>query len=113
VTSALSVRQRREDLSVLDEDDLVLVRRSFDDLWPTSRRFATLFYDHLFEHAPETRLFFRGDLDRQRSRLLTMITAMVGSLDRPDVFESIVAGLTTRHADYGVQPEHYGPSKRH
>jgi nitric oxide dioxygenase len=91
------------------EDDLVLIRQSFDELWPASRRFATLFYDHLFEHAPETRLLFRGDLDRQRSRLLTMITVMVGSLDQPDVFESIVADLTTRHADYGVRPEHFGP----
>ena len=26
-----------------------------------------------------------------------MITAMVGSLDQPDVFESIVADLTQRH----------------
>ena len=93
----------------MDEDDLVLIRRSFDEVWPASRRFATLFYDRLFEHAPETRLLFRGDLDRQRSRLLTMITAMVGSLDQPDVFESIVADLTQRHPGYGVRPEHYGP----
>ena len=36
-----------------------------------------------------------------------MITAMVGSLDQPDVFESIVADLTQRHPGYGVRPEHY------
>jgi hemoglobin-like flavoprotein len=52
---------------------------------------------------------FRGDLIDQRSRLLTMITAMVGSLDQPEVFESIVADLTSRHPGYGVRLEHYGP----
>lgn len=90
-------------------DDLALIRRSFDELWPVSRRFAVLFYERLFEIAPETRLLFRGDLDRQRSRLLTMITAMVGSLDQPEVFKSIVADITLRHPTYGVQPEHYAP----
>ena len=32
---------------VMDEDDLVLIRRSFDDLWPSSRhwpRFFTIAY---------------------------------------------------------------------
>src|SRR5215216_4735621 len=32
---------------VMDEDDLVLIRRSFDEPWPTSRRFTTPFYDRL------------------------------------------------------------------
>jgi len=92
----------------MDEDDLgpdtAIIRRGVAGQ-PTIR--------HAFLRspirAPETRLLFRGDLDRQRSRLLTMITAMVGSLDQPDVFESIVADLTKRHPGYGVRPEHYGP----
>ena len=95
-------------LVALTADDAFLIRRSFDRLW-AKKQFATAFYDRLFELAPETRLLFHGDLRQQRSRLMTMVSAIVGMLDQPEMFRSTVANLTLRHATYGVQLRHYEP----
>ena len=98
-----------EDLFVaLRADDAFLIRRSFDRLW-AKKQFATAFYDRLFELAPETQLLFHGDLRQQRSRLMTMVSAIVGMRDQPEMFRSTVASLTLRHASYGVQLRHYEP----
>jgi hypothetical protein len=45
-----------EDLAMRAEYGLALIRGSFDKLWPVSGQFTTLFYDHLFDRAPQTRL---------------------------------------------------------
>ena len=95
-------------LVALTADDAFLIRRSFDRLW-AKKQFATAFYDRLFELAPETRLLFHGDLRQQRSKLMTMVSAIVGMLDQPEMFRSTVASLTLRHATYGVQLRQYEP----
>lgn len=68
---------------------------------------ARLFYDKLFELDPGTRPLFTSDMKEQGRKLMQMITAAVQGLDDLDQTLPAVRGLGRRHADYGVQDEHY------
>jgi len=90
-------------------EQIALVRLSFDKLWPVSREFADLFYRRLFELLPEARPLFKADLEKQKTKLVSMIATIVGSVDQPVMFASIVEHLGKRHALFGVLPPYYGP----
>jgi hemoglobin-like flavoprotein len=84
-----------------------LVRKSFDAIWPVHRRLARLFYERLFELAPDARHLFPEDLDRQYLKLMDMIAAIVGALDERELFQSIIRYMGQQHAEFGVQPSHF------
>ena len=79
-----------------------LLRKSFDAMYPMRRDIADLCYSRFFELAPDARDLFPGDMERQRIKLMDMIAALVGPL-----FQSLVADSGRRHAEFGVQPSQY------
>ena len=68
-----------------------LVRKSFDALWPSHRRLAEVFYSRFFELAPDARRLFPDDMERQQLKLMDMIAAIVGALDKREIFQSIIS----------------------
>lgn len=84
-----------------------LVRSSFALVQPIAPQAAALFYANLFEADPTLRRLFNGDMDHQGERLMSMIGAAVGLLDRPDALMPVLRQLGARHGGYGVQDEHY------
>jgi len=84
-----------------------LIRKSFDTMWPIRRDVADLCYSRFIELAPEARDLFLGDIERQRMKLMDMIAALAGSLDERPLFQSLVANSGRQHAKYGVQPSQY------
>ena len=58
-----------------------LVRRSFDAIWPVRRKLAALFYSRFFELAPDAMPLFPNDMERQHLKLMDTIAAIVGALD--------------------------------
>jgi hemoglobin-like flavoprotein len=84
-----------------------LLRKSFDAMYPMRRDIADLCYSRFFELAPDARDLFPGDMERQRIKLMDMIAALVGSLDQRPLFQSLVADSGRRHAEFGVQPSQY------
>jgi hemoglobin-like flavoprotein len=84
-----------------------LLRKSFDAMYPMRRDIADLCYSRFFELAPDARDLFPGDMERQRIKLMDMIAALVGSLDQRPLFQSLVADSGRRHAGFGVQPSQY------
>jgi len=84
-----------------------LIRKSFDAMWPMRRDIADLCYSRFFELAPDARDLFPSDMERQRVKLMDMIAALVGSLDQPALFHSIVTHSGRQHARFGVRPSHY------
>ena len=84
-----------------------LVRDSFALVAPMAEQAAALFYDKLFERDPALQALFRGDMAQQSRRLMEMIGAAVGLLDRPETLDPTLRALGARHAGYGVQPAHY------
>jgi hemoglobin-like flavoprotein len=50
---------------------------------------------------------FGDDMEAQGRKLMRMIGALVGSLDRLDQVLPVLADLGRRHAGYGVRDSHY------
>ncbi|MEY9460411.1 globin domain-containing protein [Bradyrhizobium ottawaense] len=84
-----------------------LIRMSFDAMWPIRRDIANLCYTRFVELAPDARDLLAGDIERQRMKVLDMITALVASLDERPIFQSLIALSGHKHARLGVQPAHY------
>jgi hemoglobin-like flavoprotein len=88
-------------------EQIDLVRKSFDALWPFRRRLAEHFYSRFFELAPETRRLFPDDMEKQQLKLMDTIAAIVGTLDQREIFQSIIIHTGRKHADFGVQRPHF------
>ena len=84
-----------------------LIRKSFDAMWPMRRDIADLCYSRFFELAPDARDLFPGDMEQQRMKLMDMIAALVGSLDDRPLFQSLATYSGRKHARFGVQPSQY------
>jgi hemoglobin-like flavoprotein len=83
------------------------VRNSFALVQPIATQAAEIFYTHLFVADPSLRHMFRGDMVHQGERLMTMIGAAVGLLERPDALVPVLQKLGARHSGYGVVDAHY------
>lgn len=70
-------------------------------------RFATTFYDTLFEISPETRRLFPDDLTAQKGKLVDELGFLIDSASDLDRFVARAHDLGRRHVDYGVQHAHY------
>src|SRR5688572_16165105 len=88
-------------------EQIDLIKKSFDDLWPIRRKLAEQFYDRFFELAPDTRRLFPNDMQRQQLKLMDTIAAIVGALDEREIFQSIISHTGRKHAQFGVQPSHF------
>jgi len=84
-----------------------LIRKSFDAMWPMRRDIADLCYSRFFELAPDARDLFPSDMELQPITLMDMIAAQVGSLDQRALFQSLVTHSGRQHARFGVQPSQY------
>lgn len=73
-----------------------------------SQSVGSLFYNRLFEIAPQVRpMFSRSPLDEQSRKLLSMISYVICKLKSLDDIMEEVKKLARRHVNYGVQEEHY------
>jgi hemoglobin-like flavoprotein len=93
---------------MLTANDIVLVRASFAKVLPIKAVAADLFYNRLFEIAPQLRPLFPQDLNEQKVKLMSMIAAAVGGLHDLKTLVPHVKALGARHAGYGVTVAHYG-----
>ena len=87
--------------------EINLVKDSFRKIVPIADKAAALFYARLFELDPSLRGLFRGSMVEQGHKLMTMIGASVGALERLDTIVPQIRALGVRHAGYGVHEEHY------
>ena len=92
---------------MLTANDIALVRASFAKVLPIKEVAADLFYNRLFEIAPQLREMFPKDLRQQKAKLMAMIGAAVGGLHDLKTLVPHVKALGARHAGYGVTVAHY------
>lgn len=86
---------------------IALVQDSFRKVAPIAGTAADLFYDRLFETAPELRRLFPTDMADQKRKLVYMLSIAVNGLAALDMILPAVQDLGRRHGDYGVTPAHY------
>jgi hemoglobin-like flavoprotein len=68
---------------------------------------TTIFYDRVFELAPDFRPLFPADMSVLKQDFISKLAVLVGSLDHTT---GLLAGadlLGRNHQGYGVKPEHY------
>jgi hemoglobin-like flavoprotein len=88
-------------------DQVQLVQQSFSKVVPIADQAAILFYDRLFEIAPQVKVMFPADMTEQRKKLIGMLAAVVNGLgDLPSILPAASA-LAKRHVAYGAKAEHY------
>src|ERR1700749_3132123 len=68
---------------------------------------AILFYDRLFEIAPQVKSMFPADMTEQRRKLMTMLATVVGGLGNLSSILPAASALAKRHVAYGAKAEHY------
>ena len=93
--------------SVVTADQIELVRKSFDGLWPGRRKLAELFYSRFFELAPDSRRLFPDSMEKQNLKLMDALAAMVGALDQREIFQSVITHSAHQHAQFGATPSHF------
>ena len=90
-------------------EDVILVQTSFQKVVPIADTAADLFYDRLFDIAPDVRALFPEDMKEQKKKLIAMLATAVNNLHRVETVVPAVEDLGKRHLAYGVTPQHYEP----
>jgi len=91
----------------LTDHEISLVRASFHKLLAQADQAAFLFYNRLFQIAPDTALLFKTNMADQRSKFIQMLGQVVGLLSDPDELPPLLQQLGKRHKHYHVMPEQY------
>lgn len=91
----------------MNERQIQLVKESWSHVIINAEAAGNLFYQRLFELAPEVRHLFRGDITSQSRKLMNMISMIVNRLHKLDTLMDDIKMLAGRHDHYGAQPEHY------
>jgi len=84
-----------------------LVQESFAKVAPISERAAVIFYDRLFELAPQVRAMFPNDMTEQRKKLMATLAVVVNGLANLEAVLPAASALAKRHVAYGARPAHY------
>lgn len=93
--------------ALITPDQIQLVRASFAKVLPIKAKAAAIFYDRLFQVAPQVRAMFPDDVTVQGAKLMSAIGFVVAGLERLESIIPQVQELGRKHVGYGVQEEHY------
>lgn len=93
----------------MTSEQVKLIKDSFKKVLPIAGLAADLFYERLFEIAPEVRPLFSDDLVAQKKKLIAMLTTAVTNLHDVDKIAPAVEDLGKRHVAYGVTVKHFEP----
>jgi len=86
---------------------VALVQDSFAKVALISEAAAVLFYDRLFDIAPQTKAMFPDDMIEQRRKLMAMLATVVKGLGNLEQVLPAASALAKRHVSYGAKAEHY------
>jgi hemoglobin-like flavoprotein len=88
-------------------EQIDLVQSTWTKVAPIADQAADIFYDRLFEIAPEARPLFAEDMTKQKRALMGMLATAVNGLKKLDTILPAVQALGERHVGYGTKDEHY------
>ncbi|MCX2967937.1 MULTISPECIES: globin domain-containing protein [Streptomyces] len=87
--------------------DTTLIRRTLEEIEPTSDAVTAYFYALLFVRHPQLRDLFPAAMDAQRDRLFKALLTAAQHADNAAVLTEYLTGLGRGHRKYGTRPEHY------
>ncbi len=93
--------------TVMTPTQVALVQESFKNVGRQSHEAGRIFYDELFQLAPELQRLFPDDMSRHKLKFIQMLGTIVRSLDHIATISEDIADLGRRHMSYDVEDEHY------
>ncbi|MBX2856564.1 MAG: hemin receptor [Rhodobacteraceae bacterium] len=91
----------------MDAQTVSLVQNSFKKVEPIAATAADIFYDRLFEIAPEVKPMFPAVMTNQKEKLMQTLGVAVQNLHQVETIVPVVQDLGRKHVSYGVQDAHY------
>lgn len=91
----------------MTNDQVRLVRDSFQQVRDMAEPVGMLFYGRLFQRDPSLRPMFKGDMRVQSTKLMSTLDSLLGALDNGSDVTAVLRELGAKHRGYGVKPEHY------
>jgi nitric oxide dioxygenase len=88
-------------------EQVTLVQDSFAKVAPIADQAAVMFYDRLFEVAPQVKAMFPADMTEQRKKLMATLAVVVSGLSNLESILPAASALAQRHVAYGAKAEHY------
>ena len=88
-------------------EQVTMVQQSFSKVAPIADQAAVLFYDRLFEIAPQVKTMFPADMTEQRKKLMATLAVVVNGLSNLEAILPAASALAQRHVAYGAKAEHY------
>ncbi|AOO81116.1 globin domain-containing protein [Bosea vaviloviae] len=89
------------------DDDVQRIRDSFAHLHRRKAETGAIFYNRLFEIAPEVRPLFKGDIKAQGAKLMETLTVALATLNDREGLAILLRRLGRQHKGYGVKESHY------
>ncbi len=93
--------------TVMTPTQVALVQESFKDVGRQSHEAGRIFYDELFQLAPELQRLFPDDMSGHKLKFIRMLSTIVRSLDQIATISEDIVDLGRRHMSYDVEDEHY------
>lgn len=91
------------------ELDIVLVKKSFEDLRPYLEPTSLQFYEALFQRAPHLRSLFREDLKGQGMRFMNTLGLILANFENPNSSAVDYAELGRLHTTLGIRQKDFVP----
>jgi hemoglobin-like flavoprotein len=91
----------------MTDRQILLVKNSWSYLIIKSEEAGLLFYNRLFEIAPELKPMFKTEQKDQSRKLITMVTLIVSKLQKLEEIQEEIKNLAIRHRRYGVDTAYY------
>ena len=88
-------------------EQVTLVQQCFGKVAPNAEQAAVMFYDRLFEIAPQVKAMFPADMTEQRKKLMATLAVVVNGLSNLESILPAASALARRHVAYGARAEHY------
>lgn len=92
----------------MNDTQITLIQESFAKVVPIKDAAAEIFYNDLFETAPEVKPYFaKTDMKDQGSKLMATLGVVVNGLRDLDKIVPVAQDLAVKHVDYGVKAADY------
>src|SRR5882724_9338531 len=91
----------------MTDEQIHLLRKSFNAIEAQTHVAALVFYRRLFALDPSLRPLFKTGIEEQSRKLIDMLGLALSLLKMPDTLEVELRELGARHQTYGVRDEHY------
>ncbi len=96
----------------MTEEQIKLVRGSFEQATAKREDFAEFFYACLFDLSPDMKALFKGEIAGQAQRFMEMVAVAVNGMTTEQTASRALEMLGASHRNMKIETSHYAPFGR-